>query len=461
LLNVRYLLTRPLPGANVNATSPAAIPSTSTTTSSTASPSSTSTSSSSVSPSSTSASPSSTFSSPPVAQVFLAATENFGGLRFAAEDLNVPSVGAGARLAFTLPPVEAERIALLTNLSWSVDVPDGTTVARVRLHTDAGKTFDFDLRAGEHTSEWAYDRADIRAQVRHRRAPVATSYAVEDEQGRYEGHTYFSSFSLPERAAINGGEIEVARVAHAPELLLSVLRASLLDEASGKAFPLRREWIRKESAQPSASKDKTSVSAQGEQPATPQSQPQKSEGDGMQRWRRLARLGDVAIYENARVLPRAWLASGALVLGDEQMLEVIRTGRLPDGAEWNPRRTALVESPVDFKQESAEDSSAHVLLTRREPNRIEVKTASSAPAILVLSENHFPGWRAYSDGRAVETLRVDYGLRGVVLAAGEHTVEFVYRPKSVLLGLAVSLLTLVALLLWAARVVPAMRRERR
>jgi hypothetical protein len=481
LLNVRYLLTRPLPGANINTTTPDATTSSSTPTSSSSSPSP-----SSATSSSSSASPSSTPSL--VVQDFPAATQEFGGFGFAADDLNVPSVGAGARLSFTLPPVEADRIALLTNLSWSVEVPDGAGVARLRLRAENGKTFDFDLRAGEHTSEWAFDRADIRAQVRHARAHVATSYVVEDAQGRYEGHTYVSSFALPEKTVITGGEIAVGHVARAPELTLSVLRVSLLDSTAGKAFPLRREWMKKESAQssnqpssqtskqtsgqslspsskqtPKPSSDKSRASASNQSPAQAQSESsargETPEGAGEERWRRAARLGDVAVYENTRVLPRAWLASGALVLEEEKMLEVIRTNRLPDGAEWNPRQTALVESPFDFKQESgvqesAVDALSHADVTRREPNRVEVKTASASPSILVVSENHFPGWRAYADGRAVETLRVDYGLRGVVLTAGEHTVEFVYRPKSVIIGIAVSLLTLAALLLWAARVVP-------
>jgi hypothetical protein len=193
---------------------------------------------------------------------------------------------------------------------------------------------------------------------------------------------------------------------------------------------------------------KPSTSASGQPPA----QTQESESKVAPRWRRLARLGDVAVYENARVMPRAWLASDALALGDEQMLNVIRTGRLPDGAEWNPLRTALVETPLDFRQADAVDWSARAEVAGREANRIEVKTNSAAPSILVLSENHYPGWRVYVDGRATETLRVDYNLRGVVLAAGAHTVEFVYRPKSVLIGFAVSLLTLAALLLWAARI---------
>jgi uncharacterized membrane protein YfhO len=74
-----------------------------------------------------------------------------------------------------------------------------------------------------------------------------------------------------------------------------------------------------------------------------------------------------------------------------------------------------------------------------------------APAILVLSENHYPGWRAYVDGKSVDVIRVNYNLRGVAVPAGNHLVEFVYRPKSVLAGLAVSLLTLLSLLFWWSR----------
>ncbi|MBC7930845.1 MAG: YfhO family protein [Rubrivivax sp.] len=143
------------------------------------------------------------------------------------------------------------------------------------------------------------------------------------------------------------------------------------------------------------------------------------------------------------------------------MLEVIRTGRLPGGETWEPRRTALVEAPIDFKQGVSEDAGARVEVTKHEANRVEVKAASGAPSVLVLSENHFPGWRTYVDGRAAETLRVDYNLRGVVLPAGEHTVEFVYRPKSVLYGLLVSLLTLAALLVWAAGLLPGSLSRRR
>ena len=85
-------------------------------------------------------------------------------------------------------------------------------------------------------------------------------------------------------------------------------------------------------------------------------------------------------------------------------------------------------------------------MTRYEANRVDLKTASTDPSIVVLSENSYPGWRVYVDDQASEILRVDYNLRGVQVPAGEHRVSFVYRPWSVMGGLLVSLLTATVLI---------------
>ena len=70
---------------------------------------------------------------------------------------------------------------------------------------------------------------------------------------------------------------------------------------------------------------------------------------------------------------------------------------------------------------------------------------SVATALLVLNDANYPGWRAYVDGRFAETLRVNYNLRGAALPAGQHVVQFVYRPKSLMLGVAISLFAIVLL----------------
>ncbi len=400
----------------------------------------------------------------------------FGGQAFAAEELGVRSLEAGERLVFEVPAVETDGVALLTNLSWSVAVPEGTPVGRVRLRAQGGRVYEFDLRAGQHTSDWAYESPDIRPAIRHARAPLGESYAVEDAQGRYEGHTYVASFALPERALIEGGEVSVARVRQAPELSLSVKRLSLVDAAGSKTYPLRREWAKKElgppktqpqqsattntaplksapaagstTPAPASAKPAAPAASKTAAPLPPVAAPPPPTANA--RWRRLNEVNGVAVFENARALPRAWLASGELVANDEEALKVIRTGRLPSGEAWEPLRTALVEEPTGAAFDTSAGTAAppakgRAEVSSHEPNRVGVKTSSPSPALLVLSENHYPGWRAYVDGEPADLLRVDYNLRGVVLAAGEHEVEFVYRPASVIVGLFVSLLTAFAL----------------
>ncbi|MGH9967679.1 MAG: YfhO family protein [Pyrinomonadaceae bacterium] len=360
------------------------------------------------------------------------AVENIAGHLFAAEDLNAPLLDKGGHFSFNVPPTEMNSLGLLTNLSWSVDVPDGTPVGHVRLREENGHTFDFDLLAGVHTSEWAYDRADIRRSIRHKRAPIGMSYTVEDAQGKYEAHSYVAMLALPEKVVITSGEISVAApTKQAPDLGLKVLRVTLESSQPDRAVALRREWLEK--AQASSERTRS----------------QQTE-ETNEHWRPLVGVGDVAIFENTRMLPRAWLATDELVATEQDQIDVIRSGKLPNGQLWDPLHTALVEAPTgsNFDGDATPDSAE---VTLHEPNRVMVKTTSEVPAILVLSENDYPGWRAYIDGRVVKTLRVNYNLRGVALPAGNHVVSFVYFPKSVLIGLLTSLFAASGLMFWYFR----------
>lgn len=365
---------------------------------------------------------------------FPSATEVYGGERFAEESLNLKGILPGERLSFKVPPVEVDHIALLTNLAWSDRVPDHEIVADIRLHAKDGRTFQFEIRAGDHTSEWAHDRPEIRARIQHRRAPVATTYEVRDGETKYEAHTYLCTFALPQKVMIDGGEFTVTKVDVAPRLSLSLNRLTLVDGERG--FPLRTEWLKKETG-PSVEESLVS-----EKPAS------------VSRWKRLEEIGKVAIFENTRMLPRAWLAAGELVATGEEQLGIIRSGQTLAGAPWDPLEQALVEmrTGLDYAKVGGRSKGRAAEVTRAEAGRLEVKTESAAPSLLVLAENHYPGWRASVDGQPAEIIRVNYNQRGVTLPAGQHLVRFVYRPISVLVGLAISLVTLAALSWWAVSI---------
>jgi hypothetical protein len=363
----------------------------------------------------------------PVAAVpEIPATEIYGGQKFAKAQLTLRNLVARDQLTFQVPSTETRRFALTSTLAWSETARDGTVVARIRLRANDGTKFDFELRAGQHTSEWAHDRGDTNARIKHKRAPIATSYVVEDAQPKFEGHDYVAAFDLPASAVIVGGEITLVPVDEAPRLSLSVGRMSLINGEAARA--IQKEWITLTTSQPLPAA--ANVDAAGP------------------RWKHVVDAGPVAIFENLRALPRAWLVNSERVAPGPQQLEIIRTGKISGETKWQPLDEALVERPsgVAFPKEKPPPGRAEII--GRTPNRVQVATDSFTASLLVLADNYYPGWRAEVDGRAARIMRVNYNQRGVALPAGRHVVTFSYQPASVLIGLLVSGLSLMLLLVW-------------
>lgn len=109
------------------------------------------------------------------------------------------------------------------------------------------------------------------------------------------------------------------------------------------------------------------------------------------------------------------------------------------------------------------DTAATIRLTDYRANRLTYEYDSASDGIAVFSEIYYDkGWKAFIDGREAPYFRADYVLRAMVLPAGHHTVEFVFRaPKfreASAMTLACSILILAG---FAAAAVHAVRDGRR
>ncbi len=123
------------------------------------------------------------------------------------------------------------------------------------------------------------------------------------------------------------------------------------------------------------------------------------------------RAPDVTVYRNSHVLPRAWIA--------------------PADSDLNSASEIAPESVV----ESLTDSG----------NAVTIRAASPQAGWLILSDTFYPGWQATLDGASVEIHVANDAFRAVKFPAGAHTIEFRYQPRSVLIGLVVSLASLVVI----------------
>jgi Bacterial membrane protein YfhO len=151
------------------------------------------------------------------------------------------------------------------------------------------------------------------------------------------------------------------------------------------------------------------------------------------RWKYVEDLGEVRIYENLNVMPRAWLTSQVQSAQPAQILAAVKTSKLPNGEIFNPRSTALIEEPIDFAAQTP-DPNATVQVEVPTETQVRLQTHSSQPSFLVLSDVFYPGWEAHIDGKPAHIFQTNYIFRGLQLPPGDHTVSFSFRPKSFAIG---------------------------
>jgi uncharacterized membrane protein YfhO len=62
---------------------------------------------------------------------------------------------------------------------------------------------------------------------------------------------------------------------------------------------------------------------------------------------------------------------------------------------------------------------------------------------LILSDIYYPGWQAKIDGKLTKIFPTNYVQRGIILPAGNHLVEFEFKPRSFHIGLGITIASLV------------------
>ncbi|MFI3321573.1 MAG: YfhO family protein [Rikenellaceae bacterium] len=98
------------------------------------------------------------------------------------------------------------------------------------------------------------------------------------------------------------------------------------------------------------------------------------------------------------------------------------------------RTTAVVDNKFKYFVENLAfeaDSTSSIVLVESEANRQKYEVESGSDRAVVLSEIYYPkGWTLYIDGVETPYFRANYILRGFVVPAGKHTVEFKFEAPN-------------------------------
>lgn len=145
----------------------------------------------------------------------------------------------------------------------------------------------------------------------------------------------------------------------------------------------------------------------------------------------------IRVYANLDVFPRAWTVHNLLVAPNEW-----NGGTMVRDGDFDLRKVAvLVKQTPPLDRCDAGDNVTGIV---DQPRFVQVGVEMACKGLVIVSDNWYPGWDAWVDGKSAKIWKVNTVIRGVVVERGKHQVVMKYRPFTVNFGFACLLLGLAA-----------------
>ncbi|TAJ11702.1 hypothetical protein DMA11_15740 [Marinilabiliaceae bacterium JC017] len=116
-------------------------------------------------------------------------------------------------------------------------------------------------------------------------------------------------------------------------------------------------------------------------------------------------------------------------------------------------RVAVVDKQfaIGIDNYQVDSITGRIELTQYMPDKLMYSTNNTQDQLAVFSDVYYAkGWNAYIDGVSVDHIHVNYILRGLMVPAGEHVVEFRFEPKSFTYGQIIAIISSILLVILLA-----------
>ncbi len=156
--------------------------------------------------------------------------------------------------------------------------------------------------------------------------------------------------------------------------------------------------------------------------------------------------GQMIAIPNPDACGNVWFAK-ELKLMDNANQEIKELGAI------NPKNTVLVDKRYENQLKGFTmnyDSSGAIIFDTYHPDKLTYSSNSKTSQLAVFSEMYYndgKGWNAYLDGKKVAHFRCNYILRGMVVPAGSHKIEFRFEPKSLQIASKIAMVSNVGMYL--------------
>ena len=154
------------------------------------------------------------------------------------------------------------------------------------------------------------------------------------------------------------------------------------------------------------------------------------------------KTGQVQVQQNPNALGPVWLVKN-IVWVDGPVQEINKLDSI------QPKEYAIVDKQFtsQITNKPIWDTSAVIAMTHYNNDTIQYTFNANTAQFAVFSEVYYPkGWNAYIDGKPAPYCKANYVLRGMLIPAGKHIIDFRFEPSSYKIGNQISYIA--SILLW-------------
>jgi len=158
---------------------------------------------------------------------------------------------------------------------------------------------------------------------------------------------------------------------------------------------------------------------------------------------------------NPRALGACWFVQGIKYTNSaESTMDAL--------TNFNPKDTAVVEEKYKSGIHTSIDTTAKISLIKNDNDLVEYHSTGKSDGYAVFSEIYYnAGWKVYIDGKESDIIPTNYVLRGVEIPAGDHNINFIFKPASYYKNIKIAIIaSAIIWLLLAGALVQTFKRHR-
>ncbi|TFH24440.1 MAG: hypothetical protein E4H03_03645, partial [Myxococcales bacterium] len=150
-------------------------------------------------------------------------------------------------------------------------------------------------------------------------------------------------------------------------------------------------------------------------------------------------VGSTLVLERSEALPRVYTVGRVQLEPDPA-----RARRKILDTAFAPHYEAVVDRPLPMLQGAGSGLDSSRIVSSH-TDRVVIDATCGSDCLLVLTDLYYPDWEARVDDTPAQIVRVNTLFRGVHLTPGAHRVAYLYRPRALRIGAAISIATLILL----------------